>query len=473
MTQGNWSSLLAGVTLAIALDAPTLGADMAVKAPLLQTPVAAPYSWTGWYIGANAGYGVGQGQGVYAFGPGGPGPAAETFNAMPGGGFGGGQFGFNYQINNFVLGAETDIQGAGISDTRTCLLRCIAGSSALIDQKLNWFGTTRARIGLATGPVLTYATAGVAYGGIDTGLTTTSGGTTSSSLSSTTKTGWTWGTGVEAALGGNWTAKAEYLYLDLGSSSVLATNVIAGAPPFVGAFSTKNREQIFRGGINYRFGPDQTVAIGPTYNWAGLFVGGTFGYGIGRNDSTLIIPATNAEAFFLSPRGFDGGGIVGYNWQFGSWVLGLDADIQASTGSGYLTCVNLCAGATMIDQKLSWFGTVRGRLGYAVGPALFYATGGAAFGEVKESINQTVAGNASFSHSQSGFAVGGGIENKLEFLGLLGPNWTTRTEYLFVDLGSIRDTFANIAVGGAPQTLTANLHEHVWRTVVSYKFGAP
>src|SRR5262249_48771773 len=176
---------------------------------------------------------------------------------------------------------------------------------------------------------------------------------------------------------------------------------------------------------------------------------------------------TDAEAFFLSPRGFDGGGIVGYNWQFGSWVVGLDADIQGSTGSGYLTCMTVCSvlNSTTIDQKLSWFGTVRGRLGSAVGPALFYATGGGAFGEVKESITQT-AGNASFSHSQSGFAVGGGIENKLDLFGLLGPNWTTRTEYLYVDLGSVRDTLANA------QTLTSNVHEHVWRTVVSYKFGA-
>jgi len=457
--------LLAGASLVLAFGMPALSADLAVKAPPLKAPIAAPYSWTGWYIGANAGYGVGQGQGAFASNLG-----FETFNAMPAGGFGGGQLGFNYQINSFiVLGAETDIQGAGISDTRTCLLHCIPGSSALIDQKLNWFGTTRARIGLANGPVLTYVTGGAAYGGTETGVTTTLGGATTSSTVSATKSGWTWGTGVEAALGGNWTAKAEYLYIDLGSSSASTTIAAAGiAAPFVGTFDVKNREQIFRGGVNYHFGPDQSAAIGPTYNWAGLFVGGTFGYGIGRNDSTFVIPATNAEAFFLSTRGFDGGGIIGYNWQFGSWVLGLDADIQGSSGSGYLTCVNLCSGvgATTIDQKLSWFGTVRGRLGYAVGPALFYATGGAAFGEVKESITQAAAGNASFSHSQSGFAVGGGIENKLELFGLLGPNWTTRTEYLYIDLGSINDTF------GAGQTLTSNLHEHVWRTVVSYKFGA-
>jgi outer membrane immunogenic protein len=458
--------LLAGASLVLGLGVPALAADLPVKAPPRKAPVVVPYSWTGWYIGANAGYGVGYGQGTFAFGP-----ILETFNAMPAGAFGGGQLGYNYQFGSFVLGAETDIQGAGISDTRTCLLGCVPGSSALIDQKLNWFGTTRARLGLANGPVLTYVTGGAAYGGTETGLTTTFGGATAASSVSATKSGWTWGTGVEAALGGNWTAKAEYLYLDLGSSSasnaILAPN-IAALTPVVSTFNVKNREQIFRAGVNYHFGPDQSAGIGPIYNWAGLFVGGTFGYGIGRNDSTFIAPA-NAEAFFLSPRGFDGGGIIGYNWQFGSLVLGLDADFQGSTGSGYLTCVNLCsgAGATTIDQKLSWFGTVRGRLGYAVGPALFYATGGGAFGEVKESITQPATGSASFSHSKSGFAVGGGIENKLDLFGLLGPNWTTRTEYLYIDLGSVRDTF------GAAQTLTSNLHEHVWRTVVSYKFGAP
>ncbi len=149
--------LLTGAPLLLTLGMPALGADMAVKAPPLKAPIAPPYSWTGWYIGANAGYGVGQGSGTFASGP-----SFETFNAMPAGAFGGGQLGFNYQIMSFVLGAETDIQGASIADTRTCLLNCTARSSALIDQKLNWFGTTRARLGLANGPVLSYVTAGAA-----------------------------------------------------------------------------------------------------------------------------------------------------------------------------------------------------------------------------------------------------------------------------------------------------------------------
>lgn len=445
MRRSNWGILLTGAPLALSLGAaPALGADLPVKA----LPVAAPFSWTGWYIGANAGFGIGQGYGTYTSGS-----TFEAFNAIPAGGLGGGQFGFNYQIgNSFVIGAETDIQGAGISDNRTCLARCIPTSFALIDQKLNWFGTTRARVGLATGPVLSYVTGGAAYGGIETSLSAPAGSLTTS----TTKTGWTWGTGVEAALGANWTAKAEYLYIDFGSAGV--------ASAATGALGVKNQEQIFRGGLNYRFGPGQQApALGPTYRWGGFFVGGTFGYGIGRNDSTVTVPGTSAETFFLSPRGLDVGGIIGYNWQFGSWVVGLDGDFQGSTGSGYLTGL---VNGTTIDQKLSRFGTVRGRLGYGVGDALFYATGGAAFGEVTESINA-----ASFSHSKSGFAVGGGIENKLDFFGLLSPNWTTRTEYLFVDLGGVSDTFGTVGVPA--QTLTSNIHEHIWRTVVSYRFGTP
>lgn len=454
---------LGGVALgSITLSGPALAADFATKAPLYKAPPMTSYSWTGWYIGVNAGYGVGQNQGTATFPT-----AVETFNAMPGGGFGGGQLGYNYQIGSIVLGAETDIQGSGIADTRTCLLTCTNGTSALIDQKLTWFGTTRARLGWATGPVLTYVTGGAAYGGVETGLTVPGAALTTT----TTKSGWTWGTGVEAALGGNWTAKAEYLYIDLGSSSVS----VAGPA----MFTTKNQEQLFRGGINYRFGPDQTAGIGPVANWAGFFVGGTVGYGIGRNDSTYSIPAIASEAFDLSPRGFDGGGIIGYNWQFGRWVLGLETDIQGTAlgNSSYLTCVATCstALATVLDQTQSWFGTTRGRLGYGVGPALFYVTGGAAYGDVKDSITQTAAGTTiaqSFTHTKSGYAVGGGIENKLDIFGLLGPNWTARTEYLYIDLGSVSDTFVNPGVGGAAaQTLTSNLHEQIWRTVISYKFG--
>jgi outer membrane immunogenic protein len=444
--------LLIGAPLVLAVAiAPALGADLPQKAkPVVKAPPALPYSWTGWYLGANAGVGVSQGYGKYTSAAG----TLETFNATSAGGFGGGQLGYNYQLSggllgSVVVGAETDIQGSGIADRRTCLMGCIPADFAMIDSRLDWFGTSRARAGLATGPVLSYVTGGVAYGGIDTGVSTPAGG----AATSTTKIGWTWGAGVEAALGGNWTAKAEYLYLDFGGTSA--------ASPAAGAVSVKNQDQLFRLGLNYHFGPAQPAALAPTRNWAGFFAGGTLGAGIGHNDSTFTEPAAD-EKFTLSPRGFDGGGIAGYNWQFGNFVVGVEGDYQGSTGTGYVTTLG---DGTSIDQKLSWFGTARGRLGYGVGEALFYGTAGAAFGEVQDSVTQAAAGG-SFSHSKSGFAVGGGIENRLDFFGLLGPNWSTRTEYLVLDLGSVNDNLAG-------QTLNSNIQEHVWRTVVSYKFGPP
>jgi outer membrane immunogenic protein len=470
MTRIKLHLLLAVAPLGLMLGGPALSADLSV-APTYKAPafVTAPYSWTGFYVGANLGYGVGQSEGTYTFGPG---LGTEIFNSVPGGVFGGGQIGYNYQIGSIVIGAETDIQGSGISDTRTCLLNCFAaGTAAQLSQKLDWFGTTRARVGLATGPVLTYITGGLAYGETETGITTTLPAGGSAVTTTSNRSGWVWGTGVEAALGGNWTAKAEYLYVDLGSVAVAGTVPAAG---FTGTFSTKYQEQLFRGGVNYKFGPEQTVAsYGPAYNWNGLFIGGVFSYGLGRDPSTLTVAGATNETFDLSPRGFLGGGIAGYNWQFGRWVTGIETDVEGNFGDGYLTCAFGCtaATATVINQKTPWIGTTRGRLGYAVGPALFYGTAGVAYGESKESITATAVGTGSafsFDHTNVGWTAGGGIENKLDILGLLGPNWTTRTEYLYVDLGNVSDTFTNAA--GA-QTLSSNVHEHLWRTVVTYKFG--
>jgi outer membrane immunogenic protein len=476
MMRAPWHLAIVAAPLGLALAQPALGADLAPRPPLYKAlpSVAGPYSWTGFYGGVNLGYGAGQNAGSLSYGPAPSG--TEIFNSVPNGVFGGGQFGYNYQIGGIVIGAETDIQGSGISDTRTCLLGC-ATASGLVSQKLDWFGTTRARVGLATGPVLTYVTGGLAYGETETGISIVAPAGTSAFSTASTRSGWTWGTGVEASLGGNWTGKLEYLYVDLGSASV-ASGLPSGTG---GTFSTKYQEQLYRAGVNYKFGPEQgPIAIGPLYNWNGFFVGGTFGYGLGQDSAILNGPAV-AEAVYLSPRGFLGGGIAGYNWQFGHWVAGIDTDIQGNFGDGYLTCVSSCGGvggggtlgATVIDEKTPWIGTTRLRGGYAVGPALFYVTGGAAYGGVKDQITRTSGGSTSsfsFDQTKGGWTIGAGLENKLDIFGLLGPNWTTRTEYLYVDLGSVNDTIPG-GGGAGTQILSSNVHEHIWRTTVTYKFG--
>jgi outer membrane immunogenic protein len=294
--------------------------------------------------------------------------------------------------------------------------------------------------------------------------------------------GWVIGSGVEASLGGNWTGKIEYLWLNLGDR--LDQFALNG---FAQAMSTDIREQIFRVGLNYRIGGNGAAYVPPPpSNWAGFYLGGNFGGGIGRDHTayTLTAVGTSTELFNLSPDGFNGGIQAGYNWQAGSWVFGLEADIQGSSQRDNRACVQTCNpfAAPIIfaayDATLPWFGTARGRVGYSVGSTLFYATGGYAYGSVKTKIAAAFLGapvNAEISNTRSGWTVGGGIETPFTFLGIFGPNWTSKTEYLYVDLGTSTGSFAIPVVGGPVVTAinSTQVHEHIFRTGLNYHFNSP
>lgn len=184
---------------------------------------------------------------------------------------GGGQIGYNWQSSNFVLGVEADIQGSGQKGDAAFLCPgavCNAGLTAIaaanapvagtFNQELDWFSTLRARAGMGVTPtVLAYVTGGLAYGHVHTDGTLTGftggGVATSSAFSSgKTKAGWTVGGGVEGRITGNWTAKVEYLYMDLGTvdtTGLLTTNFI----PIRAQFSSKITDNIVRVGFNYKF----------------------------------------------------------------------------------------------------------------------------------------------------------------------------------------------------------------------------
>lgn len=450
-------------------SAPSIAADLAAR-PYTKAPaLAAVYDWTGFYIGVNAGVGLGRDRFQHDFlGVG----SVYSFYASPQGGFGGGQIGYNWQTGSvlgpIVFGVEADIQGAGLSDDRTSF-----NEGAVLrnyNQKLDWFGTARGRIGIAKGPVLSYVTAGFAYANVKTSASATFGGVTNTFSNERTQGGWVVGSGVEAALGGNWTGKIEYLYLNLGNHSDIAT--LGAATPI----NTELRENIFRVGLNYRIGGKGYAPV-VAANWAGFYLGGNFGSGTGRDRSTLNLPAIGVfQTFNLAPDGSNGGLQAGYNWQAANWVFGLEADIQGSTQQDNKTCVLSCipGGVTAAyDATLPWFGTVRGRLGYSVGSTLFYATGGLAYGSIKTKIatNSFVGPvTQSFSHTNTGWTAGAGIETPFTLLGLLGPNWTTKTEYLYVDLGSTSDSFV---FGAVPATTTRSVTEHVFRTGINYHFNSP
>jgi outer membrane immunogenic protein len=216
------------------------------------------YSWSGVHGGINVGYGIARNP--TSFVATGFQPQSESFNLDPAGVLGGGQLGVNWQSGYWVLGLETDIQGesSSVAPSLNCITTCSPGIGVQVDQHLHWFGTTRARVGWANGPLLYYATGGVAYGEVETIVnnanTTFLGGTVANGVTvRSTRIGWTGGGGIEGQLFGNWTAKGEYLFVDLGSQSgSYSTNFGLGNIQNA-TISTSVREHIFRLGLNYRF----------------------------------------------------------------------------------------------------------------------------------------------------------------------------------------------------------------------------
>jgi outer membrane immunogenic protein len=439
--------ILAGAML-VGTAVSAQAADLAVKAPYYKAPIVAVYNWTGFYIGVNAGVGIGRDRTTHNLNN-------DSLYIAPQGGFGGGQIGYNWQTDSIlgplVYGVEADIQGSGLSGGGATVAPGIVYS-----QKNDWFGTVRGRVGIATGPVLSYFTGGYAYGNVKS--TITEAGVTAFS-NNRTQGGWTVGSGVEAALGGNWTGKIEYLYLNLGNK----TDSFGPGTQFT---NTEIRENLFRVGLNYRIGGTNAGYIAPVAaNWTGWYLGGNIGSGTGRDRSSLVGAPLINEQFNLAPDGVNGGVQAGYNWQAANWVYGIEADIQGSSQKDNKTAV--LGGLVSYDAKLPWFGTVRGRVGYSVGSTLFYATGGYAYGSVKTKISVNGVQLANLSKTQDGYAVGGGIETPFKLLGLFGPAWTTKAEYLYVDLGSSTDL---IAPG---VTSSTKVTEHIFRTGLNYHFNSP
>ena len=249
---------------------------------------------------------------------------------------------------------------------------------------------------------------------------------------------------------------------------------------------TDIRENIYRVGLNYRINGNGNYITPPPANWSGFYLGGNVGGGTARDRTSFAFSqvGTATELFSLSPDGFNGGVQAGYNWQASNWVFGLEADFQGSSQRDNRACVQTCnPGAAPVifaayDAKLPWFGTARGRIGYSVGSTLFYATGGYAYGRVKTNITAAflvAPASAEISSTKGGYTVGGGIETPLSFLSLFGPNWTSKTEYLYVDLGTSTGAFPITSIGGVVVTATnsTNVREHIFRTGLNYHFNSP
>ena len=296
---------------------------------MVYAPIA---SWTGFYVGGNLGYGWGgartdvAGSGTDSF-PATPTPAvggittvrfADSNTARLNGLIGGGQAGYNVQLNpRWIAGLETDIQasgqrGSGASidpfsspqcsvavgpppSVCTIFSNLVGAGVTSYEGRIDWFGTVRGRIGvLVTDHLLAYGTGGLAYGHVKVSDNTNLNGTilngsvfilpgtfaaTMTQFSaSETRAGWTVGGGVEGKFSGllpsNWTWKLEYLYVDLGSVDTLSPfaaiflnpNTLTPNPnlsPLTGAVTTHThfRDNIVRVGLNYQFGSYAAPAV--------------------------------------------------------------------------------------------------------------------------------------------------------------------------------------------------------------------
>jgi outer membrane immunogenic protein len=183
----------------------------------------------------------------------------------------------------------------------------------------------------------------------------------------------------------------------------------------------------------------------PYYNWSGFYVGinGGGAFGSSAWDSTGSRDVSGGLV----------GGTVGYNYQVGQTVFGVEGDIDWSDING--TSTTACPLGCKTEN--TWLSTVRGRLGYAADRFMPFVTGGAAFGNVQA----TTPGFAGASDDRTGWTLGGGLE------AALAPNWTGKVEYLYVDLGSFN---CGLNCGSGLATDNVSFHTNILRAGLNYKF---
>jgi outer membrane immunogenic protein len=541
-------SLLAGVAIIALSGGSALAADMPVKAPPIVCPAC---DWSGFYVGVNAGGSIGRDHtndsialnppGAFgAVAPGVVNPISNTaYSQTLAGGIAGGQAGFNWQSGKFVFGVEADWDWSGQRDNLQ-VNNWLASSTNVApsgyiyndEHKLNWLATVRGRLGWTTGNSLWYVTGGAAWGGVQSNYTFQAFNSpffatnpAAANFGTSTKSGWTVGGGAETSLAwmgmNHWSAKIEYLYVDLGTTTNTFAVPVPGSPAPGGpsaytVTSTSHiRDNLIRLGLNYRFGGEKWAPVPPspgpcpTCNWTGFYVGVNAGGSIGqdraRDTDQLLPPTVNSAnvtnpltdvSHTLSPVGGLAGGQLGYNWQVGNFVIGAEGDFDWSgqrdsfSNTNFVASIVVVAPAQVListEQKIEWLSTLRGRVGWTENCFLWYVTGGAAWGKVDANYAfQSVQPNggtifttapfaANTSSTKSGYTVGGGVETQLTWLGA-SNHWSAKMEYLYVDLGSIANTFnvpTTVGNGVHSYTSTSNIRDHIIRVGLNYRFDAP
>lgn len=511
------STLLAGVGL-VALTVGTSGAAQAADAAV---PTLPAWSWSGFYLGAHAGY-------AWARDPfddpifGGKFPSGP--NDLTGinsrGGLAGFQAGANWQKGAWVGGLEIDLSGTWISGTTSIAnattapgIGTLTGTASLRD-KFDMIGSGRVRLGYLPWPnVLVYGTGGLAWARLDQTLfeTATIPGLAviDSSSTPTWRFGWVAGVGAETRLWNtNWLARLEYLHYDFAdsgsSSSVLTTNGVTGSTISTSGPLTVD---VVRAGFSYQFGmmpsagtasayPGQIFAKAPPqatapWNWAGLYIGAHGGYGWGHDPFSELdsVGAASVTLSGIDSSGALGGFQAGANWQKDRWVGGLEIDLSAASISGAHSISGstpgpgtLATGTLTERDQFRLLGSARARVGYLVWPTtLLYGTAGLAWTHqdatsvdtetsTSPGFNSASTDTSSTPNWRFGWVAGVGAEKRIADTNLIG-----RVEYLHYDFGGLGSDFSSSTVAGVTTISTnfssGHITADVVRAGVSYKFG--
>jgi len=504
--------------------------------------IESAWTWSGVYMGANVGFAAGTFNTDTLYGDSSTGtPLLATGSSIRHDGWlGGGQAGYNRQSGMWLAGVEADVQfarqrtiGASLCPGAVCnpaITGIDAPQTLTHEHNLDWFGTVRGRVGAVLArDAVAYVTGGVAYGMIEhrgsiygsaNGLD--ANGNPAVVFAGTDyfdrmmKVGWTAGAGIEAHIAGPWSARIEYLHVDLGAQSTTEGNRQNSTPTAV-TLNSRITENLVRLGINYRFDPyggyapaDQVVRPAPArpgrprrdqaaaipapwlpwtvpWSWAGFHLGANAGYGTARSRTdALFRDDTGANLFAAgssdTANGLLGGAQSGADWQLGSLVAGIETDMTFVDrgASPTLVCPTACNAfgpvVAALDQsfKMQWLATLRGRFGVTVTPeALLYVTGGAAFAEFVPAGTDSSfdgSGNAAVIpfytlHTKAGWAAGAGLEAHL------GGPWTARLEYLHLDFGTVSSPTINDQ--GSPlihADLNSRITQDIVRAALNYKF---
>ena len=495
---------------------------------------AVAYDWTGFYVGGFTGATVGRSDWAFPDLVGVPGTASSV-NPRTAGLLGGVDAGYRKQFGSWVVGVEGDLAATNAKGGTSCFsnpINVIFGGAieTNCNNDVRWMATATGKLGYAWNRVMLYGKAGGAWA--DNGLDVSCNGdpnfqfncTAANSLvnpgiahavATVHQFGWTAGIGFELALNRNWSAKAEYDYLNFGTQNVVLTDTTR-----VSLRQDFNQVKI---GLNYRFGPsDDEVVAAPAmplkakaapavaFNWTGGYIGAaaadrwsdaswnTTAIGNGPGAIPALIapdPTTTPVSFFSSA--IQGRLYAGYNWQFSrKWVAGLEADagfgdsrmtrggIPGTFGNGVNAAI--FAPGTEGEQhdssslKLGWDASIRGRLGMLIAPSvLFYGTGGVAFQQVSASAScdgvtdpfgggswcafTGIAKSQTISTTRTGWTAGGGVE------AMITANWLARAEVRYADYGNFKQTF----FAGTGDDVVTNIHLSTYTAMagVSYKFG--